>query len=960
MTATATIRCGDRIGLIRPKLHGHFIEHLGSTIYNGIWLGEDSSIPNIGGFRKATVEYQASKVPVLQWPGGCQMERAKHHDRIASIQPRYHYDTIVSLTRTFLMRQLLLTTLLLGSIHLLDAQPVDHRYAPQRHINAICFPGDWLKTVITDRHGLGYDFGPGPYAVPLTEVTLGVQGDTLKLERQYFSDPTIPIAVGEFEGGGLTVLQEAFAVPMPGGTPSANTRARVTRLQGWNGTLGWAATGKDVDPAFRNVAWGVNRPVLYRVAVSPGSAHEVALGILEPYKWGRGLRILDMRVEGAAPLIIDPLEKAKKGEPEVFLFHAADVNNDGQLAIEVHGATTSPDPNCYLNVFWMFPCGTTINTDALIRGELSQQAEIYFDCGREEESWRQEKRLDVLTGAFQGKAAVPEVTVCSGRQFTFDERSGALLTDQRPYVVTRPKAVSAHQENGSWKIALPSGTRRVEVCVLNGSWRMRDLSTFPTIAVARKRAVDFWTRHSNIPRARIIIPDSTLQYILDANARNFYQIAETVDGHHQFQPGPSVYRGLWLHDAAWHMSAALYMGDFKSVREELEGIFSYQLPTGQVRVMAPYPMNRETPLVVYSMYHYARFTNDKNWLKDNWNRLEKGLEWLEHLRGTTMVDPKSKGYGLFPPGFADGGLGGMEYEYGSVCWGLIGFKAGVEAARWLRKDSLAARWEKQYSDLMSSFEHAAQLDFRRDQAGNPYLPMKVGDTSLTTLPQQANWGMLDGQGIGNLFDPHDELVRGTLRMLNRGLVEGLPPSTGWLKDGVWSFFGTLQGIAEIYQRDYAEAHRILYAVANHSTPLGTWVEEQLPRALGNKTTGDGSNATASSLFIKLVRRLIAIERKDTLELLAGIPASWFRPRALLALNDAPTLFGRIDLRLRISDDGKKGTLVITYPKTFSPAPVVISLNCLREAGFQSSFTGELPTTVNIRFGQSYRLQFHKR
>jgi len=72
MTSTATIRCKDEIGLIRPELYGHFIEHLGSAIYNGIWVGEDSSIPNIGGLRKAAVEYlQALKVPVLRWPGGC-------------------------------------------------------------------------------------------------------------------------------------------------------------------------------------------------------------------------------------------------------------------------------------------------------------------------------------------------------------------------------------------------------------------------------------------------------------------------------------------------------------------------------------------------------------------------------------------------------------------------------------------------------------------------------------------------------------------------------------------------------------------------------------------------------------------------------------------------------------------------------------------------------------------------
>ena len=38
---------------IYPELQGHFIEFLGSCIYDGIWVGEDSEIPNYHGIRKA-------------------------------------------------------------------------------------------------------------------------------------------------------------------------------------------------------------------------------------------------------------------------------------------------------------------------------------------------------------------------------------------------------------------------------------------------------------------------------------------------------------------------------------------------------------------------------------------------------------------------------------------------------------------------------------------------------------------------------------------------------------------------------------------------------------------------------------------------------------------------------------------------------------------------------------------
>ena len=47
-----TVKLDEIIGVIDPKIYGHFIEHLGRCIYPGIWVGEDSKIPNIEGLRK--------------------------------------------------------------------------------------------------------------------------------------------------------------------------------------------------------------------------------------------------------------------------------------------------------------------------------------------------------------------------------------------------------------------------------------------------------------------------------------------------------------------------------------------------------------------------------------------------------------------------------------------------------------------------------------------------------------------------------------------------------------------------------------------------------------------------------------------------------------------------------------------------------------------------------------------
>jgi alpha-N-arabinofuranosidase len=58
--------------VIPAEIYGQFAEHLGRCIYDGIWVGPDSDIPNINGYRKDLVEaLKELKVPVLRWPGGC-------------------------------------------------------------------------------------------------------------------------------------------------------------------------------------------------------------------------------------------------------------------------------------------------------------------------------------------------------------------------------------------------------------------------------------------------------------------------------------------------------------------------------------------------------------------------------------------------------------------------------------------------------------------------------------------------------------------------------------------------------------------------------------------------------------------------------------------------------------------------------------------------------------------------
>ncbi len=70
MKATLHVNQGSQ--KINKEIYGQFAEHLGSCIYGGLWVGENSPIPNINGYRKDVFEaLKALQVPVLRWPGGC-------------------------------------------------------------------------------------------------------------------------------------------------------------------------------------------------------------------------------------------------------------------------------------------------------------------------------------------------------------------------------------------------------------------------------------------------------------------------------------------------------------------------------------------------------------------------------------------------------------------------------------------------------------------------------------------------------------------------------------------------------------------------------------------------------------------------------------------------------------------------------------------------------------------------
>lgn len=75
----------EAIGPVAPELYGQFVEHLGGVVYDGIWVGPQSPVPNVGGVRKELVDHlRRIGCPVIRWPGGCFADQYDWRDGVGS------------------------------------------------------------------------------------------------------------------------------------------------------------------------------------------------------------------------------------------------------------------------------------------------------------------------------------------------------------------------------------------------------------------------------------------------------------------------------------------------------------------------------------------------------------------------------------------------------------------------------------------------------------------------------------------------------------------------------------------------------------------------------------------------------------------------------------------------------------------------------------------------------------
>jgi hypothetical protein len=198
------------------------------------------------------------------------------------------------------------------------------------------------------------------------------------------------------------------------------------------------------------------------------------------------------------------------------------------------------------------------------------------------------------------------------------------------------------------------------------------------------------------------------------------------------------------------------------------------------------------------------------------------------------------------------------------------------------------------------------------------------------VPARGQWAFCHAVYPGHVFSQADPLVESQLAMLRATKVEGMVFDTGWMRQGIWTYFASFYGHALLWQGHAREAAEVLYSFAQHAAPTRVWREEQKPRGKGSQEVGDMPHNWASAEFIRLTTHLIELDRGGDLHLLEGFPREWAGPGMVTRLNGVLTPFGPLHLEVRVSPNGRSARVkmaALTGPK---PAHIILHLTGLKE------------------------------
>ena len=804
---------------------------------------------------------------------------------------------------------------------------VDHRYSPPWWQTLICMPDDPVKTLVGKEGQIFGDYGYGgprnfSFSI-LLDSKSPMTWSNQRLESAQVPMPHTVKAINGIRMDEYTFLQ----------IPSKNQVGPIVRYDSRRIIRGWSKPSIPCDSAFHDIAIGKQALsgeglIEFHIKVVPGSTHKLALGFCEGYWSKPGNRVMIIRAEGASPKEIDPVKDFGANMPGIYFVDIKDLNQDGILTVAVSNAPGAKDRNVFINGLWMFKDHAPM-AKAIISGTEDHHCELYSVSANVPMPERRYHMLVTMKNTSNMEKTFNPVIRYEGVESIKKEKDILKIGNET--------AVSSSEGIGSiisdsvnkYTIGLPPiqlkpGEEKKLALTVDRFYNHNHFipASLPNTEKEKVAVTEWWQK--NCPSANDIqVPDKGIQEMIESCVRNIFQARDMRVGKPSFNVGPTVYRGLWIADGTFILETATMLNYIKDVRSCIDYLASYQLPGGGFNMINTF--HKENGLVIYMLIRHAMLTQDKQWLLSHWSVIEGCINRINYLHNKTFKDRQAPYYGLLPPGNIDGGIQHGN-DYSNTEWCLSGMKWAVKAAKWIGKKDEAMAWQKEFNDFLSYFIKSATNDLRKDDKGNVYLPVLIHNEK-NLPPQKGQWAFCQSVYPGQLFDETPELhkiAEGTVEMLHDHRKEGLVLNTGWMDQGLWTYFSSFYGHALEWLGKGSELPQLLYDYANHSSPTLDWREEQKPQGMGNDEVGDMPHNWASAEFIRMVVHMIELDRGNDLHLFEGLPKQWIKAGDHTRLNGILTPFGRINLALTVNTEGDSAKLDLEFLDSSNlPANIVI-------------------------------------
>jgi hypothetical protein len=426
------------------------------------------------------------------------------------------------------------------------------------------------------------------------------------------------------------------------------------------------------------------------------------------------------------------------------------------------------------------------------------------------------------------------------------------------------------------------------------------------------RTVGYW-RNLMFKAARIEVPCEKATQAL--RAAHVCQLLASDRG--VLHAGEGFYDEFYIRDAAYQVLELEEAGLFDAARKAAAAYLQAQRPDGRFETQKDqFDANGQALWVIWQYY---QITGDRAWLKQAYPQMRRAVEWTMRARHEASSD--SPFAGLLPNAVADGEFlwDGKHHIVGYDVWNLRGVLCVANAAQVLGEQADAQTFRREAED------YRLAIDAASEKTGLAWFPPsweKVG----------THWGNTEVLWPTELYPTGDARVSALLAEVRErhggGFREGTIRWTGLSEPVIHPYLSAYTTMASLVRGEHEKFVEefywyLLHSTATHAFPEGIFYER---RFAWSDTI---PHATGASNFAFLLRHALVHEQGEVLQLLLGAPDWWLENGMEIRIENAPTHFGTMSLRLRGTPTGVE--IKLDPPRRHPPMSIVLHLPTSRPA-----------------------------